>query len=262
MSVSGFYVDRESAQPRLHPVTKIFLLMMAFVSALMLEHPLWLLGLGIFYALVSRRTGVFQGLRRVSWLLLLVALASFLIWSLTFNGKTIALAIGPLTVTREGMIFGAGMGVRLDLMIFCGLIFLATTAVEDFTYGLTRLGLPFPLAFALSLSFRLLPLFADTVRTIQDAQNARGLEPASGIFGRFRGFVPLLVPVFASALRRADLLALALEARGFGLLKKRGSLREYPLGKRDAAALIIMVAVIALELAARSYGWGMLKGAF
>jgi energy-coupling factor transport system permease protein len=253
---SGFYADRPSFFHRLHPVTRIVLLMLAFASALIIEHPLPLLALGLIYALAASRTGVFAGLKRVIWLLVLIAVASFIIWSAAYSGTTTAIALGPLGVTYEGMIYGAGMGLRLDLMIFCGLIFLTVTRVEEFTYGLTRLGLPFPVSFALSLSFRLAPMFADTVRTILEAQRSRGLDTeAGGPVRRMRSYVPLLIPVFAAAIRRADQLAIALESKGFGLGQKRGSFREYEAGARDGAAVAAVAAVIALEIAARRLGW-------
>ncbi|HUT52875.1 MAG TPA: energy-coupling factor transporter transmembrane component T [bacterium] len=253
---SGFYADRSSFFHRLHPVTRILLLLLAFVSALMIEHPLPLLALALIYGLAAARTGVFGGLRRVIWLLVLVAAASFLIWSAAYSGKNAVFALGPLTVTYEGMIYGAGMGLRLDLMIFCGLIFLAATRVEEFTYGLTRLGLPFSVSFALSLSFRLAPMFADTVGTILEAQRSRGLDTeAGGVVKRLKSYVPLLAPVFAAALRRADQLAIALESKGFGLGHKRGSFREYEAGARDGAAMALMAALIALEIMARRAGW-------
>jgi energy-coupling factor transport system permease protein len=252
----GFFAERESALHRLHPVTKIALLGLSFASALILEHPLFLAALTLVYAIAGVRSGVLAGLRRVWYLLLLVALASLVIWSFAYHGQTVLAARGPLRITREGVLYGAGMGLRLVLMAFCGLIFLAATRVEDFNYGLTRLGLPFAVSFALSLSLRLVPLFAETVRTIQDAQRARGLDPAGSLLARARGYVPLFIPVFATALRRTDQLAIALESKGFGLGVKRGSLREFEAGWPDALALILMALIIAGEAAVRYYGLG------
>lgn len=257
---SGFYADRASFFHGLHPVTRIVLLLLSFVSALLIEDPVWLLGLSLLYGLSAARSGVFAGLRSVLWLLLLIALASFLIWSLAYGGEKVALALGPFRVTYEGMSYGAGMGIRLDLMIFCGLVFLAATRVEEFTYGLTRLGLPFPLSFALSLSFRLAPLFADTVRTILEAQRSRGLDTeAGGLMGRMKSYMPLFIPVFAAALRRSDQLAIALESKGFGLGKKRGSFRQYGYGWRDGLAIAALLLVIACLIAARVWGLGLVQ---
>jgi len=254
---SGFYVDKDTALHRLHPVTRIVILFLSFVSALVISHPLWALLLFLIYGVAGARAGALPNLRRIIWLLILIAIGSFVIWSLMYPGEKLIAAFGPWEVTEEGMLFGAGMGIRLDLMVFCGLVFLATTPVEEFSYGLTRMGLPFPISFAMSLSFRLVPLFADTVRTILDAQRARGLDTeAGGISGRLKSYVPLLVPVFASALRRTDQLAVALESKGFGLGKKRGSYREFKTGSRDGIAVAVVVIIIALEVVARVLGMG------
>ncbi len=253
----AFYTDKDSFFHRLHPVTKIVLLLLGFAAALLLERPLYLLVVGLFFALCSARTGVFGSARRIWWLLVLIALASFVIWGLAYNGEDIVLKAGPLSVTRQGMVFGAGMGLRLDLMIFCGLVFLASTTVEDFTYGLTRMGLPFPMSFSLSLSFRLVPLFGETVRKIIDAQKARGLDLESkNIVRRMQGYVPLLVPVFSSALRKTDQLAIALESKGFGLPGPRGHYREHRAGGRDVIALLVMALIISGETYLRLKGLG------
>jgi energy-coupling factor transport system permease protein len=250
----GFYVKKDGMIHRLHPVTRIVMLALSFACALALSHPLHFLVLFLVFGAFGAGAGVFSGLRRVWWLLILIALASFVIWSLTYHGGRVVWSAGPIELTGEGLLFGAGMGLRLDLMIFCGLIFLAATPVEEFTYGLTRMGLPFPVSFALSLSFRLAPLFADTVRTIQDAQRARGLDSDSGPVARMRSYVPLLAPVFSSALRRTDQLAMALESKGFGLGRPRGSVKDYAAGWRDALGLAFMCALFALAVCVRWIG--------
>jgi len=253
----GFYVERDSPIHRLHPVTKIALLIMSFASALLLSHPLWLLLLGLVYAGFGARAGALTAFGKVAWILVLVAVASFIIWSLSYDGGTVLVSLGPVEVSREGMLYGAAMGIRLDLMAFCGLILLASTPVEDFNYGLTRMGVPFSVSFALSLSFRLVPLFAETMRSIQDAQRARGLDPmGGGPMKKASGFVALLAPVFASSLRRADQLAIALESRGFGRPGRRGAYREHGAGMRDAVAVLVMAVLIALEVLARLHGFG------
>ncbi len=252
-----FYLEGESFFHRLHPVTKIVLLLMGFAAALVLERPLYILVLGLFFALCGARTGVFQSVRRVWWLLVLIALSSFVIWSVAYSGSTVVFEWGPFRLTREGMSFGAGMGLRLDLMIFSGLVFLASTTVEDFTYGLTRMGLPFPMSFSLSLSFRLVPLFGETVKKITDAQKARGLDLESrGIIRRLQGYVPLLAPVFSSALRKTDQLAVALESKGFGLPGPRGHYKEYRAGRSDALAIVVMTLIIAVQIWIRLEGMG------
>jgi len=252
---SGFYVPGASFLHLLHPVTRIVLLLLSFGAALALRHPLHLLALWLPFLAVGARAGAMKSLRTLYRLMILIGLASFLIWSLAYEGDTIAFSAGPIEVTLEGMVYGAGMGLRLDLMILCGLIFLAATPVEEFSYGLTRMGVPFSVSFAMSLSFRLAPLFTDTVRTITEAQRARGLDTgAGGPVAKMKSYVPLLAPVFASALRRTDQLSAALESKGFGLGVPRTSMKRYEAGWRDAAALVIMAALLALAAVLRISG--------
>ncbi len=242
---AGFHVARDTVFHRLHPVTRIVLTALAFAAALVLDHPVPLAGLFALFLVASAGTGVFSGLRRVWWLLALIGLASFGIWSVALDGETAVVALGPFQVTREGMIHGAAMGLRLDLMIFSGLVFLTVTPVEDFNHGLTSMGVPFAVSFALTLSFRLAPLFSNTLRTIQDAQRARGLDPsAGGPLARMRNFVPLLAPVFMSSLRRSDQLAAALESKGFGLGRPRGSFKQHRFGAADVMLLAFMVLLV------------------
>lgn len=252
---TGFFADRPGFFRRLHPVTRILLLFLAFTCALVVQHPLYLLPLWAVFLLAGWRAGALPGLRRVWWLLLLVGLASFGIWTFAFGGTETLVTFGPFRATRPGLYFGAGMGLRLGLMIFAGLIFLACTPVEEFSRGLTSLGLPFAVSFALSLSFRLAPLFGDTIRAILDAQRARGLKTEGGL-GRLKAYVPLLAPVFAGALRRADLLAIALESKGFGRPGRRGSLYDWRAGLRDGLALALMFAILVGLIALRFLGCG------
>jgi energy-coupling factor transport system permease protein len=254
---AGFHVEGASLLHRLHPSVKIVALGIGFVSTLVFDHPLYLGALFVLYAALSARSGVFTGLKRVWWLMLMVGLLSFVIWSLARSGGDAIWALGPLRLTRQGMLHGTGMGLRLDLMMFLGLVFLSSTSVEEVNYGLSRLGLPFAAGFALSLSIRLVPLMIETVRTITDAQRARGLDPdAGGPLARVKNYVPLLVPVLVSALRRTDQLATALESKGFGRPEKRGSLSEHRVGVTETAALALMAALLLLAILARVRGLG------
>jgi energy-coupling factor transport system permease protein len=127
--------------------------------------------------------------------------------------------------------------------VLAAVIFLTVTPTEDFTFALSRLGVPFVMSFALTLAFRLTPLFIETGQTIAMAQKSRGLDlDTGGILKRIRNHVPIVIPVLASGLRRADQLAVALESRGFGKEKKRTLLSEFSVTWRDG----IMVSTVGL----------------
>ena len=95
-------------------------------------------------------------------------------------------------------------------------LFLSVTRIEEFAYALTRLGLPYKVGFTMTMAFRLVPVFVDAAATVVQAQRCRGLDFERGrLWQRMRRYVPVIVPVFMGALRRADQMAMALDARGF-----------------------------------------------
>ena len=134
------------------------------------------------------------------------------------------------------------MGLRLDMMLICGMIFLSCTRIEEFTAGLNKLGMPFSVSFTLSLAFRLVPTFAATTSIVIQAQKSRGLDLESGwILSRIKKHVPLLIPIFIYAIRNADLLAMALESKSFGLRKDRTYYKEFKASFSDYITVVFLV---------------------
>jgi energy-coupling factor transport system permease protein len=132
------------------------------------------------------------------------------------------------------------------------MIFLSCTRIEEFTAGLNKLGMPFSMSFALSLAFRLVPTFAATTSTVIQAQKSRGLDLESGwILSRIKKHVPLLIPIFIYAIRNADLLAMALESKSFGLRKDRTYYQEFKVGHADYIAIAFLVILDGLFICMR-----------
>jgi energy-coupling factor transport system permease protein len=144
-------------------------------------------------------------------------------------------------------------------MLFFGLCFIASTPIEDLYYGLVRLGLPFPMSFALSLSFRLVPIFSESASAILQAQRSRGLKTSGNPISRFKSYFPLFVPVFLSALRKVDQLSIALEARGFGAGIKRTSFVEFKFSGWDWAVLVFCLLLAAGCVSLRLLGHGFVR---
>jgi energy-coupling factor transport system permease protein len=164
-----------------------------------------------------------------------------------------------LAPTWSGFFFGLSTAIRLDTFLATGLLFLATTRVEEMAYALGRLGVPYPVGFTLTLSFRLVPLFFDAAHTIVQAQRCRGLRMNEGnVVVRLRRFVPVVVPVFIGALRRADHMAMALELRGFNSGRPRTTYLRATAGWRDVAAVAVAAGVASTYLWLWSHGFGVL----
>jgi energy-coupling factor transport system permease protein len=264
MQTSSLFIPAQTLLHRLHPVVKVLSLVLMFVPALAFNHPAWVggvLALGIMCLLVA---GGLHNLRRLAAFLIVLFILSSVLWALfmvDLNPEEIhaLLVIGPLTVSSESALYGLAMGCRITSFLIFGLAFVTSTRPEEFTFALRRFHLPSSVSLALSLSFRLLPSFLATVQTVKDAQQARGLElNRGGLLTRLRRYLSLAAPVFGYALRQADNLSRALEARGLMTAGRSTELRSFPVTWVDVSVIAGVVALAAGSLALRLAGYGEL----
>jgi energy-coupling factor transport system permease protein len=164
-------------------------------------------------------------------------------------------SIGPITATWAGLIQGLFIGVRIVILImFTSLLTLTTSpieltdGIEDILKPFSRLGVPaHELAMMMTIALRFIPTLMEEADRIMKAQMARGADFSSGnLAQRARSLIPLLVPLFVSAFRRADDLAMAMEARCYRGGEGRTRMRELRITGRDylAFALIIVLAFL------------------
>ena len=245
------YLDRESPIHRLDPRTKLFLMLASFVAAVLFFHPAPLGVLLIILLLYGAVGRALENLRRIWFLLLGIAIISTASWSVFARGSSILF----WRVTWEGLRYGIGAAIKIDSLIISGLIFLSTTKTEEIVLGLIRLRVPYQAAFAFSLALRMVPTILGTAITVTEAQRSRGLDLTSGgPLRRLRNHIPLLAPIFLHTLRNTDLLAKALESRGFGAPRERTSYLEIGFHGADALALALGGLVLALFFVIRFAG--------
>lgn len=251
------YLGADTAIARLDPRVKLGILATFFVSAFVMESALWVLPLAFVLVLLLVSARAVENVRPFAPLFVIAPIASFVIWSFFYRqGQPVPL-FGALGVTWEAMRYGLGMGLKLACFLAASLLYLSITRVEEFTDTLRSLGLPYRASFAVALSFRLVPLFLDSALTVVDAQRARGLDFGAGtVFERIRRYGTVIVPVFMGALRRADFMAMTLEARGFGRLAVPTRLPRPPLRAADMTISVALFATAAFYLYARWRGWG------
>lgn len=252
------YVDRETFLHRLDPRTKFFAAAGSSLLCLCFNHPLFLLPITLGLLLVSLLSRSFRNVYRLRFLLILLFLFSALLWPFFVRGPTPLWTFGRIEIGFEALLYGLAMGLRLSTFVIIGLIFLSTTRNEEIHHGLIRLGLPYPMAFALSAALRLVPTFAGAGATIVQAQISRGLDLKSGsLFSRFGKFIPQAVPLFVYAIRHTNLLAMALESKGFDPRSKRTFYLELRMTWRDYLALALVGLVCGVALFSRiGLGWG------
>ena len=238
------YVEPPGPVHRRHPVAKLMAMIGFFFAAFLTDRALLLLPLAAAVALLLAVSGGLTNVRRLRLLFAMVFTMSFVVWSLFFEGGRPWLSLGPLGVSREGVQFALGMAVKLVTFLAIGVLFLSTTTIEEFSYALVRLGVPYRFGFTLTLAFRLVPVFVDSALTVIQAQRSRGFAFERGnLLERGRRYVPVIVPVFIGALRRADGMAMALEARGFQRRTPRSSYGRYLWQVADGAVIAVSVGV-------------------
>jgi len=122
-----------------------------------------------------------------------------------------------------------------------------TTSPDDLGLALENIGIPFTLVFTFTTAVRLVPTMAVDAQTVIDAQRSRGLELEKGnLIKRIRNYIPILIPLIVSAIRRSIELAEALESRAFGASEKRESLVTLQMRLSDYITAIAAIAFLIL----------------
>jgi energy-coupling factor transport system permease protein len=238
------YLDRKTFIHRLHPAVKIVGIFAVFWSVYWVDQPLALLPLGLILLGVVHFTDAWPNFYRLRWLFIIVIFATTLTWMLFYRqGRPLAY-LGPLYLSRASLEFGFGRGLKLAELLATSVLFLSTTKVEEFATGLAKLGVPYRISFAITLSFRLVPLFIDAALVVVQAQALRGHEfNRGGPVARVRRYLPVTIPVFMGALRKANNMAMALEARGFGYSANPTSYLQYRLRAADVGTLVLVLLI-------------------
>jgi energy-coupling factor transport system permease protein len=254
------YLDQETFIHRLDPRTKLISAFLLWVLCLTFNHPLYLAAISSGVFLVAVRSGSLSNFWKLRVILALLFFFSTLLWPFFVPGPTRWWAWGPFLLSRESFLYGIAMGLRLTTFVYIGLIFLSTTRNEELTSGLIRMGLPYPMAFALSTALRLVPTFVGAGATIIQAQVSRGLDLETGnLFRRLSKFIPQAVPLFIYAFNQTNYLAMALESKGFDPGSKRTFYYELRMKPIDYLVLGFLGLVTAVLLYGRlGRSWGVL----
>lgn len=252
----GQFVPGDSAVHRLDPRTKI-LAMIAYIVLVFLVQSMAAFAVPfLFVALALLLSGVplsyvWSSLKPMRWLIAFM----FLINLFFTQGERVLFSWWIVRVTAEGVRQAVFITLRLILLVAGTSLLTLTTSPIALTDGLERLLKPlarirFPaheLAMMMTIALRFIPTLLEETDRIRKAQMARGADfESGGLIARARAMVPILVPLFVSAFRRADELAMAMESRCYHGGEGRTRMRELRLARRDLYA----AGTVALFLAA------------
>lgn len=156
-----------------------------------------------------------------------------------------------IAVSVEG---AAAMTLRFVVLVESFSIFFLTTSPDHLGLALEQAHVPYEFCFAFTTAVRFVPVLAEEAQTIMDAQKARGLELERGNFlKRIRNYIPILIPLIVSAIRRSLELAEAMESRAWGATKKRTNLYVLKMHRGDIALIAITIAILVTAIYIRLF---------
>jgi energy-coupling factor transport system permease protein len=232
---------------------------MVFIISLFLGRSVWLyLGVTVFLAAVIKLSKVpvkfiVKGLKAILVLVVLSAL-----FNLFLTDGTPVLHIWKLTITADGIYIAVFMVIRLIYLIMGSSLMTLTTTPNNLTDGLEK-GLGFlkvfhvpvhEIAMMMSIALRFIPILIEETDKIMKAQMARGADFENGnIIKRAKSMIPILVPLFISAFRRANELAMAMEARCYHGDVGRTKMKPLQYKRDDRLAYFVLFLYLAAMIA-------------
>lgn len=257
----GQYYSGDSVMHRLDPRVKILGTLAYMISLFTFRDFAGYAVAILFFAMVLAlsRIPFSYAARGLKPIFVLMVFTAFL--NLFWTDGTVFFRMGALEVTWEGLYKMAYISLRLVLLVLGSSLMTLTTTPNQLTDGLERILRPLrafrvpvhEMAMMMSIALRFIPILIEETNRIMKAQTARGADFESGnLLQRLRNMLPLLIPLFVSAIRRATDLALAMDARCYHGGAGRTKMHPLRYGKIDFAAYGCLVAYLGiLQVAVR-----------
>lgn len=254
----GQYIPGDSIIHRADPRTKI-IMSLVFMAVIFMLNTFWTflaMALYILIAVVISEVPIKYTLRGLKPLIFIIVFTA-VINIFTTGGTPIGNFFPLKYITVEGLVLALKLATRLALVIISGSLLTFTTTPILLTDGIEKLLSPFKkigvpaheLAMMMSIALRFIPTLLEETDKIMKAQAARGADFDTGnLMQRAKSFIPVLVPLFVSAFRRADELATAMEARCYRGGTGRTRMREIKLTKIDLKITLSVAVFIAAIL--------------
>lgn len=246
----GQYYQTESVLHKMDPRVKLGGTILYIISLFCFQNFLGYLCAVLFLAVVIKLSKVpfkfmVKGMKTIMLLLLITV-----VFNLFLTPGTELVSIWKLKITVEGLRLAVTMAIRLTLLIIGSSVMTLTTTPNNLTDGMEKMMRPLRIikvpvhevAMMMSIALRFIPILLEETDKIMKAQIARGADFESGnLVKRAKAMVPLLVPLFISAFRRANDLAMAMEARCYRGGEGRTKMKPLCYQKRDYIAYACIV---------------------
>ena len=214
----SLYVPRESGMHRLHPLTKLVLVIFCLVLGLFLPG-VWLTyaAFALLLLPLAAWAGIVpQFLKAVFKTALPIVISLFLVQGLFWPNGTPIFTLGPLSLKQEGVAFATRSAGRFIMIVGSFLLLTFTTRPDGLMLALTQRGVPNSIAYVILATMQIVPRFQAKANTILDAQRSRGLETEGNLLVRLRALLPLIQPLLLGSIVDIEERAIALEVRAFG----------------------------------------------
>ena len=255
----GQYYQVESIIHKLDPRVKLVGTIGFIISLFFFKSFTGYIVAALFLACVIKASKVpfnymIKGMKAIMFLLIITA--GFNLF-LTKEGE-ILVHFWKITITDKGLQIAVFMAVRLSFLIIGSSIMTLTTTPNNLTDGMESLMKPLKVfkvpvhevSMMMSIALRFIPILLEETDKIMKAQIARGADFESGnVIKKAKSMVPLLVPLFISAFRRANELAMAMEARCYSGGEHRTKMKPLMYRRRDGVAYILLIAYFAASIA-------------
>jgi energy-coupling factor transport system permease protein len=259
----GQYFPDDTVVHRLDPRTKL-VLTLVFIAALFVARGIVSYALmlaALVCCIAASRVGARALLKSIRPIIAVIAVTAAL--NVFFTRGTPIVRLWAITITREGLIGAAYMVTRLVMLISGTFLLTYTTSPISLTDGiesllapLKRIKLPVhEFAMMMSIALRFIPTLIEETDKIMSAQKARGADFETGsLIRRARALLPILIPLFISAFRRADELATAMESRCYHGGEGRTRMKKLAMSPGDYISLVcgaaLALAVVLTNMAA------------
>lgn len=256
----GQYFPGDTFIHKLDPRTKIFVSIMYIISLFFIDK-FWPFTLILFFmatVIFIAKIPVKMVLRNLKPLIFILLL-TFIINLFVTPGEVLY-KLGPFTITKEGIKQAFFLGIRLIFLVTGAALLTLTTSPIDLTDGIESLLKPFErfglpaheLAMMMTIALRFIPTLLEETDKIIKAQMARGADFESGnIIKKAKAMIPVLVPLFINSFRRADELAVAMEARCYRGGVNRTRMNPIIMEKIDYITLVISLIYFSIIISTR-----------
>ncbi len=249
--MKGFleYVEGDGILHRLNPLTKIFIAVCICAASFVSNNLFFLCGLVLLNLVIGAVGGVlkqtfsmFYGLAKISLFILILQLL------FVRSGETLfTVPLIDFSITDNGVFTGIRAALRLTAATMPLSDLLLVTKVSDISNALVKnLGVPYKYAFTFSTAIRFIPVFAEEMSAIMEAQTARGVNfDTKNVFKKLGLIAPLCVPLLITSVKKIGDSAIAAETRGFNLRTRKSGCKSYGYRFADFGAAVLSLAAIA-----------------